>query len=88
MKLKLLSLLLMMIHSIQSTPVTGEETRETVLSRPKRTIGDFPFAFGRVSLVGLRLQILPTAPLGATNQALFDVDVTVPKWLAFLVPGQ
>ena len=60
--------------------------RDQVLHRTRRTIG--PVSFGRVSLIGARLQIFPHPPLGATNQVLFDVDVVVPRWLAFLIPGQ
>ena len=58
-----------------------------VLSRQKRTI-PMPVTFGRVSLIGARLQIFPFTPIGATNQVLFDVDVTIPRWLAPLIPGQ
>ena len=58
-----------------------------LLSRQKRTI-PMPVTFGRVSLIGARLQIFPFTPIGATNQVLFDVDVTIPRWLAPLIPGQ
>ena len=80
-----LSLFLIVLISTMagSSPVPA---RDQVLHRTRRTIG--PVSFGRVSLIGARLQIFPHPPLGATNQVLFDVDVVVPRWLAFLIPGQ
>ena len=56
-----------------------------VLHRTRRTLG--PVSFGRVSLIGTRLQLFPHPPLGVTNQVLFDVDVVLPRWLAALIPG-
>lgn len=80
-----LSLFLIVLISTMagSSPVPA---RDQVLHRTRRTIG--PVSFGRVSLIGARLQIFPHPPLGVTNQVLFDVDVVVPRWLAFLIPGQ
>ena len=83
LKFAIIVLLTMMMYCVQSKPMTGSR-----LSRQKRTIGDFPISFGRISLLGLRVQVFPHAPFGATNLALFDVDVVVPKELAFLVPGK
>ena len=80
-----LSLFLIVLISTMagSSPVPA---RDQVLHRTRRTIG--PVSFGRVSLIGTRLQLFPHPPLGVTNQVLFDVDVVVPRWLAFLIPGQ
>ena len=77
-------ILLVLMNSLAgSSPVSP---RDQVLHRTRRTIG--PVSFGRVSLIGTRLQLFPHPPLGVTNQVLFDVDVVVPRWLAFLIPGQ
>ena len=76
--------LLVFITSLTgSSPVSD---KDQVLHRTRRTIG--PVSFGRISLIGTRLQLFPHPPLGVTNQVLFDVDVVVPRWLAFLIPGQ
>merc|ERR1712106_47261 len=60
---------------------------DQVLSRQKRFfIGNV--SFGRVGLVGARLQIFPHAPLGANNVVAFNLNLEVPRALAFLIPGQ
>ena len=80
-------LLVVMVYLSAAKP--SQRNSDHVLSRGKRTIGNlFPVSFGRLSFIGARLQIFPHTPLGATNQALFDVDVIVPRSLAFLIPGQ
>ena len=80
-------LLLVMVYLTASKP--KQRNSDHVLSRGKRTIGNlFPVSFGRISFIGARLQVFPHVPLGANNQALFDVDIIVPKSLAFLIPGQ
>ena len=65
----------------------NEDQSEEVLSRKKRFFLG-PVSFGRVGLVGARLQIFPHAPLGANNLVAFNLDIEVPRSLAFLIPGQ
>ena len=78
-----LILMVLMSSMVRSSPASpGNE----VLRRTRRTIG--PVSFGRINLIGSRFQLFPHPPLGVTNQVLFDVDVVVPRWLAFLIPGQ
>eukprot|EP00092_Neocalanus_flemingeri_P076984 GFUD01095532.1.p1 GENE.GFUD01095532.1~~GFUD01095532.1.p1 ORF type:complete len:107 (+),score=28.64 GFUD01095532.1:47-367(+) len=61
--------------------------RDQVLSRQKRFfLGNV--SFGSVGLVGARFQIFPRAPLGATNIVAFNLNLEVPRSLAFLIPGQ
>ena len=79
-----LSLLLLLLLSL--TGASPVPPSEEVLSRTRRTIG--PVSFGRVSLIGTRLQIFPHPPFGVNNNVLFDVDVVVPRWLAAIIPGQ
>merc|ERR1711892_1353767 len=65
---------------------TKEQT-EQVLSRQKRFfLGNV--SFGKIGLVGARLQIFPHAPLGANNIVAFNLNLEVPRALAFLIPGQ
>ena len=78
-----LILLVLMSSTVRGSPVSPGDQ---VLRRTRRTIG--PVSFGRINLIGSRFQVFPHPPLGVTNQVLFDVDVVVPRWLAFLIPGQ
>ena len=87
MNLKHIFLLLVIVYLNVSKPT--HRNSDKVLSRGKRTIGNlFPVSFGRINFIGARLQVFPHAPLGADSQALFDVDIIVPRSLAFLIPGQ
>ena len=65
----------------------NEDQSDEVLSRKKRFFLG-PVSFGRVGFVGARLQIFPHAPLGANNLVAFNLDIEVPRSLAFLIPGQ
>merc|ERR1712106_1267178 len=68
-------------------PLPTKEQTEQVLSRQKRFfLGNV--SFGKIGLVGARLQIFPHAPLGANNIVAFNLNLEVPKALAFLIPGQ
>lgn len=81
-----LFLFLIVLISLDQAGSSPLPARDEVLHRTRRTIG--PVSFGRVNLIGGRLQLFPHPPFGGSNQVLFDVDVVVPRWLAFLIPGQ
>jgi len=58
-----------------------------ILSRQKRFFLG-PVSVGKVGVIGARLQIFPHAPLGVNNIVAFELDVKIPRALAFLIPGQ
>ena len=73
------------IHTKLNLP--NDAQAEQVLSRQKRFfLGNV--SFGKIGLVGARLQIFPHAPLGANNIVAFNLNLEVPRALAFLIPGQ